>query len=209
MTAFQISVVENFGSEESKRFFGQVYKALSSFCIIGVSGLVVLAKPIASILYQKDFFSAWSISCVLIFSVLFHALSGCLGTIYTSAKKTKFLFYSTGIGAIVNIILNVILIYWLGIIGAAIATLISNAVVWFSRLINSRKLIAFPINILTDSLSFVLIVVQIFLVIQDQLYCYIGAIGLLIIILAINVWTFLSSGILSRLKNKSIEAREE
>ena len=200
MSAFQISAVENFGSDESKQFFGRVYKSFSSFCLIVSSALILGAELIAKILYQKDFFAAWPMSCVLIFSVVFHSMSGCLGTVYTSAKRTKFLFYSTAIGALINIVLNFILIHKMGIMGAAVATLISNVCVWVFRLISARKMLNFPINMLTDILSYVFITVEIILVVTDNLYAFLFAVLAFVVVCVINIMQFVKSGMLSSLK---------
>ena len=105
--------------------------------------LIVLAKPLAFVLFQKEFFRAWEATTVLLFAYLFNFLAGILGTVYTSAKKTSFIFTSTIVGAVVNIILNVILVRIWGIIGAAVATLLSYMCVWMLRVINVRKILRF------------------------------------------------------------------
>ena len=63
-----------------------------------------------------------------------------MGTVYTSAKKTKFLFYSTAIGAAMNVILSIILIQFLDVFGAIIATALSYFIIWLLRIIDSRKI---------------------------------------------------------------------
>ena len=44
------------------------------------------------------------------------------------------------IGAIVNIVLNIMLIKFVGVIGAAIATAISYFVVWIIRMVNVKNI---------------------------------------------------------------------
>ena len=71
------------------------------------------------------------------------------------AKKTKLLVMLLGISAVLNIVLNIALIPPMGILGAAVATLISYATLGISTLIVSRRYLKFPINLvfITKSLA--------------------------------------------------------
>ena len=63
-------------------------------------------------------------------------------------------------GAIGNIILNVILIPQFGAFGAAIATLLSYIIVWFIRLIDSRRIIRLTMEIKRDVICYLLLIAQ-------------------------------------------------
>lgn len=186
MSAWQISAVDDFGSEETKKFYSSIYKKYSSIMIVLASLLILFIKFIARMLYAKDFFIAWQCSAILIFGVIFNSLSAFLGTIYTSSKKTKYLFYSTLFGSVFNILLNLLLIPILGPVGAAIATTVSYFIIWLSRLINSRKIMKIIINSLKDSICYVLIIIQIILHLLNFSYSLIFNTIISIIILIIN-----------------------
>jgi len=70
----------------------------------------------------------------LISSVVFSALSGYIGQIFIASKETKILFKSSLIGAIVNVVLNVIFIPIYGLFAASIISAISAIVLWRYRL---------------------------------------------------------------------------
>lgn len=186
-SAFQISSVENFGDENSKKFYSNVYQLYSSINVIIAATIIVFGKTLAYILYRKEFFEAWKSSIVLIVAFVFNSLSALLGTIYTSAKKTKMLFYSTLLAAIINVMLNVILIPVCGIVGAAIATLFSYFIVWIIRLINSRSILKFKINILQNIISYVFLVVEIACLLFDFRGKILIAIIVYIAIIFVNV----------------------
>ena len=89
---------------------------------------------------------AWNLVPPLMLAALFEACSGFLASIYAALKKTKFLSISTGIGVVVNLGLNWLLISILGIIGAPIATFLSFVVVWAIRLMVLKKFISLDVN---------------------------------------------------------------
>ena len=174
-SAFQISAVEDFGSEKSKKFFENMYAMFASLNVSVAVVLIAFAKPLAFILFQKEFFIAWETTTILVFAYLFNFLASTLGTVYTSAKKTSILFTSTIFGALANVVLNVILIPMFGLIGAAFATLVGYVCVWILRIINVRKVLDFNLRIGVNILSYILVLVEIFLVLWDKSIGYVLA----------------------------------
>lgn len=197
ISALQISSVEDFGSEKSRKFFSNTYKAFSSLGIVVSAVLVASAALIAKVLFQNDFYEAWKPSCILIVAFVFNALAGFIGTVYTASKKTKFLFHSTLIAASLNIVLNFILMRFIGIYGAALATLASYACVWLARLIHSRKILPFKINLWSDLVSYLLLGVEVFLMIyMDQMF-NLPVILIALVIISINIYSILKTGVLN------------
>lgn len=186
MGAWQISAVEDFGSEKSKRFYSNIYNQYSVFNVLIVSILICICKILAKFLFAKDFFVGWKYVPVLLFAFLFSAMASFLGTIYTSAKKTKMLFVSTIAAAIINIILNIIFIPIWDAQGAAIATFVSYFVVWLMRLIDTRKIMKLKINIKQDIVSYLLITGQIVVILIDFKYSLITALLIFVAIIAVN-----------------------
>lgn len=159
-SAWQISAVDDFGSEKSVKFISNVYNKYSSFYFISSSMIVLMVQSLSTILFAKEYYSAWSYSVILIYASIFQSLAAFIGVIYTTAKKTKMIFITTMAGAIGNIILNMILIPKFGAFGAAVATLLSYIIVWFIRLIDSKKIICLTIDIKRDMICYLLLIVQ-------------------------------------------------
>lgn len=192
-SAWQISAVDDFGSEESKKFFSNIYILFSGCNILFASLLILFSKYIAMLLYQNDFFIAWKASAILILAYVFNALAGLLGSIYTSAKKTKMLFISTVIAAIVNIILNIFFIPKFGILGAAAATFISYCCIWGVRVIHSRKIMKFEIKWIQNIVSYILLVLETCILIRDIKYSFVISLLIFCIIVFINIFELLKS----------------
>lgn len=169
--AWQISAVTQFGSEESKKFYSDIYRMYESTLIIGSAFLIAGTKVLAWFLYSAEFYQAWLYTPVLILASVFNSLAAFYGSIYTSAKRTSMLFYSTLIGAIANIVLNLGLIPFWGAMGASIATLVSYLMVWGIRVINSRKIMRIQIDYVKCSVGYICLIIECILIcLDDDLY---------------------------------------
>lgn len=158
--AWTLSAVKDFDSEDKDGFFADIYNKYSALMVIVCSALIVLDRPLARFLYAKDFYAAWEYVPFLLISVVFGAMSGYLNGIFSALKKVKILASSTSIGAVVNLILNFSLVFFIGPIGAAIATAVSYVVVWVIRIVVVRKYMTLKINLLRDCVAYAVLTVQ-------------------------------------------------
>lgn len=159
--AWNLSAIKEFDKDDKDGFFAKTYSMFNAGSVIICSGLILFNIPMAKILFAKDFFVAWQYSSILLFATLFSSLSGILGSVFSAVKQSKMFAVSTVIAAIVNCILNGLLIYLFGTIGAAIATVISFICVWAIRLIYTKKYINWKLDIVRDIIAYSLICIQI------------------------------------------------
>lgn len=133
--AWNISVFQDFGTEESASFFkkGFLFISFGSFSVAG--GLIVINAPLARLLFSGDFFEAWKLVPLLLTGTYVSILNQFLGSFFTASKDTKIIFTTTAVGSIVNIILNILLVIGFGGIGAVVGTLVSYLVVYAARAI--------------------------------------------------------------------------
>ena len=151
------------------------------------SGLILLTKPIARILFQKEFFYAWQYSPWLLIAVVFGTLSGVLGGVFSAEKDSRMFAVSTCIGAGLNVILNIVLVKPLGALGAAMATAFSSYVVWLFRLKHTKKYLDLHIRLLRDHCIYLFLVIQsvLLLLVENMIIYYSISAGLFIIILVL------------------------
>lgn len=160
--SWQLSVIEEFEAEDKGKYYSQVFSYYSDFMFLGVTALMLFLKPIMRILVSEEFFSAWKYVPFLLLTVLYSSFSGFLGQYYVAAKKTNGLFFTTLIGAIVNVLLNMILIPIFGLNGAAISSAISFLLIWISRQIDTQKFISTTLQINRMVSNHVVFFVQLF-----------------------------------------------
>ncbi len=139
--AWSVSAITEYDKDDSDGFMGNVYSAYSSMSFVGCSAIMLFNILIAKILYSKDFFQAWVFVPILLLGTVFNGLGHFHGAIFSARKLTKEISYTTLLGALINTVLNFIMIPHIGALGAAIATMIGYLVVWIIRTIHLKKII--------------------------------------------------------------------
>ncbi len=124
--------------KNSEEFLNQRIKKLY-FLMFWFSFLIALvtttfAYPIIKILFGSQYLGAVTVLQIYIWASISVFLSYTLNYYLLSKNFTKILFYNTVIGAVINIILNFLLIPKFGINGSATATIISYIAVTFGIL---------------------------------------------------------------------------
>lgn len=158
--AWQMSATKSYRDEKSDVFFTAMYTVYHTFMVLGCAFLILLVRPMAYFLYRKDFFSAWAFVPPLLISVVFGALTGFLGSICLAHKDSKSMGIATGVGAVLNIALNCLLIPRFGPMGAAVATAISYFTMYFMALRITGKYVRITARFVRDGLAYGLLVAE-------------------------------------------------
>ena len=131
--AWQISAIKEYDSKDSGKFYEGMLSFVNVLMCLCCSLLILLTKAIALILYAKDFYNAWQYVPFLLVSSVINTASGVLGPILSARKNSNAMARSAIYGVFTNLVLNILLIYLIGVQGAAIATAISSLVIFISR----------------------------------------------------------------------------
>lgn len=131
---------------ETRNYLKFSLKYFLMIAIPSAFGLSILAKPILQVLTTSEFVTGNTI-------VPFIAFSGVLSGVYEISvfiihlvKKTKLVFMLLVISALLNIVLNVVLIPRMGLTGAATATLVAYGVAGILVLIVTRRYLKFDLS---------------------------------------------------------------
>lgn len=66
VSAFQISIFDEFKKEDGSNFFKTVYTSVMMALLVAASMLIFASKYLAVVLYKNSFYSAWMVGCILI-----------------------------------------------------------------------------------------------------------------------------------------------
>ncbi len=210
--AWTLSAVKDFDSEDKSGLFTDTYNLYNCGMTIICSLLIIFTKILAKILYAKEFYEAWKYAPFLTIALVFGAMSGFEGAVFSAVKDTKAYARTTVVGAAVNIILNIFLVFMIGPMGAAVATAFSYFLVWILRTIQVRKYIKINIHYTRDILSYMILIIQAFVLYQveeNSAQCLCGA-GLFFVITILyyrvlkNIGGKLIDILKSRLENRRI-----
>ena len=147
MEAWSISAIKNYDKNDSDGFIGDMFTTILFIMAIICSLLMILNMFISSIMFKGEFYSAWLYVPPLLLSIVIDCLSLFIGNIFYAVKDTKSRAFATIMAALVNTILNIILIYFIGIYGAAISTLIGYFVGFIISFMKIKKYISMKINV--------------------------------------------------------------
>ncbi len=142
MQAWQISAIKENKSEDAKKFYSDTFTFMNMALVIACSAFVLFNKFIAKLLFANEFYGAWEFVPFLMVASVFNAATGYLGPILAAENKTKPMAKSAIYSAVVNIALAAVLVYFMGIQGATIATMIASPVSYFIR----HKALGFILN---------------------------------------------------------------
>lgn len=184
--AWQMSAIEEANDDNKNKFFTTVFDVFSTSMIIASSILLVILKPLISTVISQEYFISWEYVPFLLLGVVFSSFSGFLGTNYIANKNTKGVFKTSVIGAIINVIGNVILIPRTGVNGASISTMISFFIVWIIRIFDTKKYVIIHINFWKMIINFGVLFVQISNLYMNYSYQIIINIILFFVLIIIN-----------------------
>lgn len=196
LQAWHMSAITERNSRKISDFYTKVFGFMQTVMFIAVAGIMLVLRPIIMPFFGSEGFeSAYFYVPCLLGAVLFQCSSNFMGSIYEASNKTTHSFISSVIGAVMNIVLNFLLLKPMGIIGAAIATLVSYIVVFAYRVIDTRKLLYMEINYRKTFLNLFLLVCMAVSVmfIEYGLWHNIINCILFIVIVAINFKTAVSA----------------
>lgn len=163
MQAWQFSAVRESENDRQEHidFFSSVWSSFQSVMFLAGSAIIACSVPVIKILTTPDYYSAWKFIPVLSAAMVFSAFANFMGTVYVVEKRSKNSFLTSMLGAVLNIILNFLLIpSALGVQGAAIATFVSYFAVFIIRALNTRKYIPFKLYLPQVALNTAVILLQ-------------------------------------------------
>ncbi|MFP3510715.1 polysaccharide biosynthesis C-terminal domain-containing protein [Peribacillus sp. SIMBA_075] len=158
--AWQVSAIEEYESSNKNIFYSNIFNLLFFVMLIAASVYIIFNKLFVHILVSNEFYSVWKYTPILVLAAVFSCFSSFIGTNYIAMKKTKGALYTSFIGAIINFILNVLLIPFYGVYGACVATMISFLTIWVLRINDTRKFVKINYPKMKMIFSFILVGVQ-------------------------------------------------
>lgn len=163
-------------TREYNKILNDVVCAVGMLMLPCIAGIFSLSEIILDVICGAEYIDAYISLRVLALSMLFAVAAYiCSSGVLMPNKKDKQFLYITVIGALVNLLLNMIVIPLMGYVGAAITTLISELLVFVFSYKAARKFV----NKLTNAKCFFEATLgTLGIVVICELYKHSGATGL-------------------------------
>ena len=121
------------GKEEATKYYQSLYSLIDnliySIVILMIAGMPILFR----IFVRGDYVQGFGCIPILMFAMYFDSIAKFYSGLFTAIKQTKIMATSTIIAAVVNVVVNVALINWIGLYAAAGSTLVADIVMVIIR----------------------------------------------------------------------------
>lgn len=174
--AWQLSAVTDGGrgAPGRARFFSRVFAGYQGLLFAVAGGLIAFSKLIMQLLTlssKSAFNAAWQFIPLLVIATVYSCFVTFFGTIYMVERRSGESFATMLVGALLNLLLNWLLIPKWGGNGAAFATFVSYFAVFLLRAAGTRRYIPMRLRPGRIALSTLLLLAETWLLIrQDKLW---------------------------------------
>jgi len=136
------------GQNKRREFRAVLEKSMSASLLLGIPivlGGLILGGELIPFLFGEQYLSSVLTFRILLLTILMGASAALIGNALISSGEQKVFAVYTTIGALTNVLLNVILIPRYGIVGAAIATILSQVLINSLFLLKMKRINYFVI----------------------------------------------------------------
>ena len=162
--AWQLSAIEekemHADVESQSAFYTNVFDIYATGLIIGSSFLILICRPILTVVLSEDFKVAWIYVPWLLLSAIYMMYAQYWSSLFVAEKSTKELSSSSIIVGLLSLALNGLLIPKLGLLGAALGCFISCFVMWIIRMIAAKRFKMIKVDLKREISALFLLVVQ-------------------------------------------------
>ena len=142
--AIQPMIFRMMNDSGNKRFYARLLTYYTFGTMIIALAMMVFGLEITKLFARRtEYFGAWHIFPFIIFSVVFGMMKDVATTGLSITKKTKIIALTVILTAVLNLMLNIVLIRWFGNQGAALSKLLSMMVFFVLTFYFAQK--AYPI----------------------------------------------------------------
>ena len=128
-TAFKENASKAIKDETYKEYFDNIQEIVHKAFITISMYLITVVPFIFSLFIKKSYIDAYNYIPILVIALYYGNMAGFYGSLFVAFKETKIIGKSTVVGAILNLIINLALIKFIGIYAAVLSTLLSNYIV--------------------------------------------------------------------------------
>lgn len=125
--------------KDISNYYNKMFNVILNFFIIITIMLIACMPFIFNIMINESYNGAYNIIPILSIANIFNVTVSMLGIVYTVNNDTKAVANTSIVSAIINIIVHISLIKFIGLYAAAISTLASYVIMAIYRLYTTRK----------------------------------------------------------------------
>lgn len=153
--AWQESAIMEENSENRDKFYTRTFNTYMRLLLGGYLVVLPFIKIIIRLLLAESYQVGWLYNPILLIGAVFSAFSQFYGSAYLVFKKTSGAFTTTVVAAIINLVLGIGLVHYIGLFAPALGTACSFLIQWILRAHQMREY--FKVTIEKKALAILLI----------------------------------------------------
>lgn len=144
--SWQENATETINDKDRDKYYSSImnnmFVILTSICVLILSGNFIIFK----VLFTEEYFAAYYQVPILMLSIVLSMLAQFVGGIYVAKMESKTNGITTIIAAVINIIVNLGLINFIGLYAATVSTLVAYISLFIIRYVKVKKEIDLKFN---------------------------------------------------------------
>ncbi|MFY1067094.1 lipopolysaccharide biosynthesis protein [Enterococcus sp. AD013-P3] len=132
--------------DEKVRLYSRALNEYSRFLYIGLIALLPVIKFIFPYFIDAQYAAAASVVPIALYATFFSSQTSFLASIINILKKNQFIFFTTLLSAITNVVILIILIHSLGVQAASISLCAGYAVSFIARIRLVKRFVNISVN---------------------------------------------------------------
>ena len=158
--AWQMSAIEVSESEDKTSFYHNVFHVTSFVMGVVTCGIIMVVKPLYLGIMSASFAEAWKYVPLLSVATIISCYASYFSVVYTVGAKTKKVFLTTALGAVVNLGANLILVQPFGMQGIAMGTCLGYIAVLIVRVRDMWVEMGIRFDFKRNILTFIVLFIQ-------------------------------------------------
>ena len=145
--------------EKKKGYYSSFFEEFYALLIGALLLLITVSPVLFKVLIDDQYNAAYGLMSWLYIGVLFSSLVSFFGSIDVGEKKTKEVGISSLLGAVINLLINIVLMKKYGVIVAAVSTILSYFVILLYRAIDIKKYVNIHYNSIKILIGFCTVII--------------------------------------------------
>lgn len=136
-----LSSIREIEGDKDISFFSNVFVWYSMSVTGAGIALICLVKPFVTVFMGADFHDAWMYAPLLLVGAIFYSIGTYYEALYIAMKKTLNSLFTSGTGAIFNVVLSLILTNYIGVWGVVIGYCVGFFVLSILRFVDMNRIL--------------------------------------------------------------------
>lgn len=168
LMSWQEAAIKEYKQSDKDKKLSETFEKFYIISFLLITILLPITRTMIGGFIESSYYDSWKYIGVLYVGAIFNGFSAFLGAGYYSSKKTSGAMLTTGIGAITNLLINIIYIKRFGLWAAAFSTMFSNIVLFIIRLITLDKYYKIELNKFKFLKCCMLVMIYLLLALQEN-----------------------------------------